>query len=104
MSIVKIKPAGQQAPRVEKFSLESIVYTLDLTEVLVQNELISSISSVTTDLFVEDSKVKMGRNVLVRIGPNNIGTSTYTDYPVVIVVETSDNNKKVATFTVRVYR
>lgn len=104
MSVIKIKPAGQAAPRVEKFSLESIVYTLDLSEILIQNELISGISSITTDLVVEDKKVKMGKNVLIRIGPSDIGTSSYTDYPVVVVVETSDSNKKVATFSVRVYK
>lgn len=104
VSTIKIKPAGQAAPRVEKFAQESIVYTLDMSEVLIQNELISTIDLITTNLVVEDKRVKMGKNLLIRVGPNDIGTSTYADYPVSVLVVTTDGNRKVAQFIVRVYK
>ena len=104
MTIIKIKPAGQPVPKVEKLSIESILYTLDLTDILQKMEQVTGSVTVLTEATIESTDTKLGKNILVRVGPQDIGTSTYIDYPVTALVNTSEGNKKAAQFIVRVYK
>lgn len=104
MTMIKINRAGQALPKVEKLSLESIQYTLDLSEILLKVEQATGEVEILTELPIEDKGTKMGKNIAVRIGSNDIGTATYVDYPVTALFNTSQGNKKAAQFIVRVYK
>lgn len=105
--IIKAKPPGQPVTRVDKRAVESIVYSIDLTELLLPNELASAVDSIDSKLETTDIKIKHGKTVEVRI-PSQVnnapGTPAHMDYTINILVSTSLNNVRAAVFSIRVYK
>ncbi len=106
MSVVKVKQPGNAIPRVDKRELESIVYTLDLSELINHpTEMVNGIEQVSSGLALTDVKPQQGKNILVRVPPCALDSSTqYKDYRTDILFKTSQDNIRSAVFTIRVYK
>lgn len=104
MSVIKVKSPGQTVPRVEKRAIESITYTIDLSELLLPTELANEIVEITGKLELTDTKIKHGRNIEVRIPSSVVSTSQYLDYTVNVLFSTNTGNTRAAVFQVRVHK
>lgn len=104
MNIIKVKLPGSPAPRIEKRALESIVYSVDLTELLSNNELATSVVEVAGKLNITDIKIKHGKSVEVRIPSSDVTTSQYVDHVITVLFSTNMNNTRAAVFNVRVHK
>lgn len=105
--MIVVKLAGISPPKVEKRAAESIVYTLDCSELLEKNEVITSIDLINdypSTIVYSDIRSRLGKHIEVRIDNTPIGTSQYVDFNTNVFFYTNFKNKKLAVFTVRVYK
>jgi hypothetical protein len=103
MSTVVIKPPGQAVPQVDKRALESIVYTLDLNQLLEPKEQVVEIAQVlSADLIIADEKIKLAKNIELRIMPS--GLNSALDNTVTVLFNTNLGNMRAAVFQVSVHR
>lgn len=105
MNIV-IKPAGQLPPKVEKRAAESILYTLNCSELVDPVELITGATVVSSSpgIAFSDIRTRKGKNIEVRITNDAITAAQYTDFTVQVMFTTTFSNKKLAVFQLRVYK
>jgi len=105
MTLIKAKQPGNAIPRVDKWEVESILYTIDVTDLIQHpNEMANGIVEVRSTLEILDAKTRSGKFIELRVPPNAVGSAQYKDYRVDILFKTSSENVRSATFTVRVYR
>lgn len=105
--IIKAKPPGQPVPRVDKRAVESIVYSVDISELLQPNELASTVESIDSKLETADLKIKHGKTVEVRVPAKNVdtpGSPAFQDYTINVLVSTSLSNVRAVVFSIRVYK
>lgn len=103
---VIIKPAGQVPPKVEKRAAESILYTLNCSELVDSVELITgaNVTSSYPGITFSDIRTRKGKNIEVRVENEAITAAQYTDFTVQVMFTTTFNNKKLAVFQLRVYK
>lgn len=104
MSIIKAKPPGQPIPRIDKRAIESILYSIDLTELLQQGELAIGVEPSQNTLDLTDFKIRLGKTIEVRVPPSTTNTSQYLDYTISILFKTSIDNIRSAVFQLRVHK
>ena len=106
MPIAVLKQAGHQVPKVEKRAIESILFTLDCSELLDQHELIDHVESTQEypGMDLSDIRPRKGRNIEVRVDNDPLTTSQYTDYTISLMFTTIFKNKKSAVFNLRVHK
>ena len=104
--ILKVLPAGQTPPKTEKRAIESIVYVLDCSSLLDFAELITKVDTPQSqnDIQLSDVRSRLGRNIEIRVENPPLTTSQYLDYTIPVVFYTTEENKKVAIFHLRVHR
>lgn len=106
MPILTIKSPSQPVPKTEKRSIESVLYTLDCTEILDKHELIQAAKVLLpeTGVTITELRPRKGTSIELRVseGPSTVAAAAYVDYTVTISFTTTKNNTKVAVFQLRV--
>lgn len=106
MPTLKVKPAGQPVPRADKRAAESIVYTLDCSELLDTNEIATSVEAVTSAEGLTLSGLRTRRGVAIEVKVDNtpLDTASHIDYTIELKFTTIFGSTKLAVFQVRVHR
>jgi hypothetical protein len=104
MSIIKAKPPGQPIPRIDKRTIETITYQLDLNDLLLPNELVTGIISTEAKLDISEVKPRQGKFIEVKVTPSLVVASQYVDYPITILFSTNVGNTRAGVFTIRVHK
>lgn len=105
MSIIQAKPPGQTVPKIDKRSVENILYTIDVTELLQPGELAVSVEPYEHNkLSLTDFRVKLGKAIDVRIPPSVVTGSLFIDYTVTVLFKTSLDNVRSAVFQLKVHK
>ncbi len=103
--MIEIKPAGQTAPKVEKFAQESILYVLNCVAILEPNEIIIKATLAPQQgLEVVSIRSKKGNTVHLLLSNDPLGTSQYVDYNIRVNVTTNTGSLKIANFILRVHK
>ena len=104
--MIEIKLPGQPFPRVDKRAAEIVTYLVDCKVLLDKNELIVSAEVLDTPSGVSVSNIRTRKGTGVEIKVTNvpITTAAYIDYTINLLLRTSMNNTRLASFIVRVYK
>ncbi len=103
MPTVLIPPAGQPTPRVEKRAEETVQYTLDVSKLLDERELVTGIESITPN--VERCRPRKGRTIEIYIPPDtSVGAANFTEHKVTVLFKTTTDSIKSAVFSVKAYK
>ncbi len=82
---------------------ESILYSIDVSKLLDQKELISSVESGHS--IVKSARSRKGKMLEVRIEhANDLGTANFIDCTVNLTFYTNLSNKRIVTLKVRIIR
>jgi len=103
--IIEAKPAGQTSPKVEKFAIESILYTINCSALLEHNEVITGVSipSISSNISFSDIRSRKGTTIEVKISNTPIG-SPFIDFNVKVLFTTNLGSSKVAIFLLKVHK
>ena len=106
MPVVNVNPPGAAIPKLEKAAIEQILYNLDCSSLLDKNELISSAEYLGThdNLIVSGIRPRLGKSIEIKISNKPFTSSSYLDFPISILFNTTLGNQKLAQFQLRVYK
>lgn len=102
--MILAKKAGNPAPKLEQFSLESVVYTFDLREILEPIELATKVDAPVHDGIIVTGCRSLGTIIEVRIIGAPLDTAQYKDYNIQVPFHTNMNNIRAVTFTLRIHK
>ena len=106
MPTIQVKPAGSVLPRVEKYSLETIVYKLDCAPVLEPMELVVSAEVIDPPegITINRCRAKDGTAVEVTVSGPDLGVQVYQDFIINTAYTTTMGNTRVGAFQLRVHK
>ncbi len=106
MSIIVIKAAGEALPKATKAAAEVLHYTIDCRGLLEPNELVIKGQPVNLSdaLDISDIRTWGGNGLVFKLASTSLDTSAYQDHLVALEYETTLNNKRIAQFSLRVYK
>ena len=104
--MIEVKPPGQPFPRVDKRAAEIVTYLVDCKVLLDKNELIVSAEVVDppTGSTISNVRTRKGTSVEIKISNAPVTTAAYIDTTINLLLRTSMDNTRLASFIVRVYK
>ena len=106
MSIVLAHLAGKPLDKVTKWIGDSVLYTINCTEILDTNELIvgSLDPKEIPGCILSNMRPRLGMSVEVRITNTSISNAASNTYTILIPFITTKGNQKTASFQLTVFK
>lgn len=104
--MIEIKLPGQPFPRIDKRAGESVTYLLNCSVLLEKNELVVSATPelLPSGVAVSNIRTRKGTVVEVKVTNTPLTTAAYSDFTINLLLNTTFNNTRLATFVVRAYK
>ena len=104
--MIEVKLPGQPFPRVDKRAAEIVTYLVDCSVLLDKNELIVSaeVLDPPAGTTISNVRTRKGKNVEIKIATVPVTTAAYIDNTINLLLRTSMDNTRLASFIVRVYK